>query len=106
MHGAAGAEAPGKARGIEKQLLSIAGATDSEFTLANFESRGEAHGFIWWLDADHKSGHHCKSARILDTHGYRGWEEFRIAECVDAGAEFSGSAGKGKVYVIASGRMD
>ena len=87
-----------------KRLLAIPGAVQSAFTLVDFTARGDAHGFGWWLSGDERSGNFCKSARILDAHGFRGWVEFRVAECLDAGSDFPASAGKGNVYVIASGR--
>lgn len=84
------------------RLFSIPGARKSDFTLDDFIARGESHGFSWWLSNADGFGGACKSARMLDAHGFRGWVEFRIAECVDAGTEYSES--EGKVYVIASGR--
>lgn len=87
-----------------RRLFSIPGAVESDFDLVDFESRGITQGFMWWISASDTTGDYCKSARILDAHGYRGWTEFRIAECLDAGAEFPASATKGKVYVIATGR--
>lgn len=82
-----------------RKLFAIPGAVESDFDLADFESRGTTQGFMWWMSD-------CKSARILDAHGFRGWTEFRIAECIDAGNEFPASATKGKVYVIAWGRNE
>ncbi|HYE27905.1 MAG TPA: hypothetical protein VEA61_06710 [Allosphingosinicella sp.] len=86
------------------RLFAIPDAVESDFTLNDFVARGASRGFSWWLSGDGMSGGFCKSARILDAHGFRGWVEFRIAECLDAGTEFPASADKGKVYVIASGR--
>jgi hypothetical protein len=88
------------------RLFSIPDAVESDFTLDDFIARGESHGFGWWLSGSGMSGGFCRSARILDAHGFRGWVEFRVAECLDAGTEFPASAGKGMVYVIASGRTD
>jgi hypothetical protein len=82
------------------RLLAIPDTVESDFGLNDFIARGESHGFSWWLSSG------CKTARILDAHGFRGWVEFRIAECLDAGTEFPASEGKGKVYVIASGRTN
>jgi hypothetical protein len=87
-----------------KRLFAIPNAAKSDFTLEDFIARGAAHGFSWWLSGDGLSGGDCKSARILDAHGFRGWVEFRVAECLDAGTEFPASEGNRKVYVIASGR--
>ena len=89
-----------------KRLLSIPNAVQSGFTLDQFIAQGASHGFSWWISSSDPYGDFCKSARILDAHGFRGWVEFRIAECLDAGTEFPASANKGKVYVIASGRTD
>lgn len=88
------------------RLFAIPNAVTSDFTLDDFIARGVSHGFFWWLSNDSTSGDFCKSARIIDAHGFRGWVEFRVAECLDAGPEFPASANKGKVYVIASGRTD
>ena len=88
------------------RLLSIPNAVESEFELDQFIARGAAHGFTWWLSSSDMYGGFCKSARILDAHGFRGWREFRVAECLDAGTEFPASANKGNVFVIASGRTD
>lgn len=87
-----------------KRLLAIPGAKPSDFTLDQFIARGEAQGFSWWMSGNDYMPGYCKSARILDAHGFRGWGEFRIAECLDAGSDFSASANKGKIFVIASGR--
>lgn len=89
-----------------KRLFSIPNAVESDFALDHFAARGASHGFSWWLSGSDMFGGSCKSARILDAHGFRGWVEFRVADCLDAGSEFPASAGKGKVYVIASGRTD
>jgi hypothetical protein len=86
------------------RMFAIPNAVQSDFALDHFAARGESHGFSWWLAGSGMSGGFCRSARILDAHGFRGWVEFRIAECLDAGTGFPGSEGKGKVYVIASGR--
>jgi hypothetical protein len=88
------------------RLFAVPDAVESDFTLDDFISRGELHGFSWWLSGSEMSGGYCRSARILDAHGFRGWVEFRFAECLDAGTEFPAAAGKGKVYMIASGRTD
>ena len=88
------------------RLFSIPNAVESDLTLDQFIARGESHGFGWWPSGNDKLGGYCKSARILDAHGFRGWVEFRVAECLESGTEFSSLAAKGKVYVIASGRTD
>jgi hypothetical protein len=89
-----------------KKLLTIAGSVESSFTLDQFIARGAQHGFMWWMSANSREDGYCKSARILDAPGFRGWIEFRIAECLDAGTEFPASANAGKVYVIASHRTE
>jgi hypothetical protein len=88
------------------KMFAIPGAVESDFGLDDFASRGQSYGFMWWLSGGDMTQGYCKSARILDAHGFRGWTEFRIAECLDAGSEFPASATKGNVYVIASGRND
>lgn len=89
-----------------KRLLSIPNAAESALTLDQFIARGASHGFTWWLSSSDMNDGFCKSARILDAHHYRGWVEFRVAECLDAGSKFPASAAQGNVYVIASGRID
>jgi len=89
-----------------KKLLAIPGSVESNFTLGQFIARGAQRGFTWWMSANSLDDGYCKSARILDAHGFRGWIEFRIAECLDAGAEFPASTNVGKVYVIASHRTE
>lgn len=86
------------------RLFAVPDAVESDFTLDDFISRGELLGFSWWLSGSETSGDYCRSARIIDAHGFRGWVEFRLAECLESGTEFS--SGKGKVYMIASGRTD
>lgn len=93
-------------RGAERsRLLSISNAVMSDLTLDQFIERASSRGFSWWLSSSDMSVGFCKSARILDAHGFRGWAEFRIAECLDAGTEFPASANEGIVYVIASRRV-
>ncbi len=88
------------------RLMSIPNGVESDFTLNRFIAWGESQGLSWWLSTSERSGGYCKSARILDAHGFRGWEEFRIAECLDSGTEFPASANKGNIYVIAMGRPE
>jgi hypothetical protein len=88
------------------RLLNISGANDSDFTLSRFAARGASEGFSWWVSAEPSDRNYCKSARIMDAHGFNGWREFRVAECVEAGTEFPASSNVGSVYVIASGRSD
>jgi hypothetical protein len=89
-----------------KKLLLIPGAVKSDLTLDQFVARGESRGFTWWLSGTDMYAGFCKSARVQDAHGFRGWREFRFAECLDAGSEFPASANEGKIYVIASGRSN
>ncbi len=89
-----------------KTLLSIANAVESDFTLAAFEARGASKGFMWWVSTDPKDINYCKSARIRNAHGFNGWEEFRFAECLEAGTEFPQSSNKGEVYLVASYRRN
>ena len=84
-----------------KKLLAIPRLVESSFTLDQFIARGTQHGFTWWISADD-----CKSVRILDAHGFRGWMDFRIAVCLAAGTEFPASTNVGNVYVIASHRRE
>lgn len=89
-----------------KRLLSIPNAVESDFTLADFEARGAGKGFSWWVRTDPEDWNYCASARIRDAPGHNGWEEFRFAECLEAGTKFPQSSNKGKIHVIASYRRD
>lgn len=89
-----------------QRLMTIPGSIESDFTLDQFISRGDQHNFLWWMSANSLDAGYCKSARIVDAHGFRGWLEFRIAECLDAGTEFPASTNVGKIYVVASHRAE
>lgn len=93
--------------GAEREyLLSLPNSNPSEATLDQFIARGTQHGFTWWISSDpHRAGY-CKSARLLDADGFRGWEQLRIAECLDAGEDFPASANSGQIHVIAWRRME
>lgn len=86
------------------RIVSIPNAVESALTPDAFIARGLSHGLGWWLSGNERNGKFCKSVRIVDAHGFRDWSEFHVAECLDAGTEFSASANKGMVYIIASGR--
>ncbi|GAA0635101.1 hypothetical protein GCM10009101_02020 [Brevundimonas lenta] len=88
-----------------EELLSIAGAVESEYALISFAARGDRKGFTWWVSTAPGDINYCESARITDAHGFNGWTEFRIAECRDAGVA-SPLSSNGYVYVVASGRRD
>ena len=85
-------------------MLAPLQSAASEFTRDQFIARGASMSFSWWISADPRSA--CKAARIVDAHGYRGWTEFRVAGCLDAGTEFPASVNKGRIWVIARGRAD
>jgi hypothetical protein len=79
------------------KLLKIPGLVDSNYTFDQFVSRGTQHGFTWWMSPES-----CETARIFDAPGFRGWLDFRVAECLNADTEFWEPS---YIYVVASGRM-
>ena len=87
-----------------RKLLSIPNLVESELSLDLFVARGAQHGFSWWISSNPLDSSYCKSARIVDAHGYRGWIEFSLATCLDAGNEFPASTNAGEVFVVASRR--
>jgi hypothetical protein len=87
-----------------QKMLATPPLRASEFTLNEFEALGTRHGFTWWISTDPKSLDHCKSVRIREAHGFRGWREFRVAECLEGGADFPADTNTCYVYIAASGR--
>jgi hypothetical protein len=87
-------------------LLSLPNSKPSDATLEQFIARGDQHGFTWWISSDPHSAGYCQSARILEIDGFRGWEQLRIAECLDAGEDFPASANYGQIHVIAWHRRE
>lgn len=88
--------------GVEREyLLNLPGLRPSQTTLNQFESRGEQHGFTWWITSDPDHPKHCPSAQLLEADGFRGWKELRIAECIDLVSDGSTSRNRGEIYVIA-----
>jgi hypothetical protein len=81
-----------------RKLMAIPGLAASGYRPEQFIARGREHGFGWWL-SDQED---CKTVRILDARGFRGWSELRFAECIDAATYLP----VGYVYVIASHRED
>jgi hypothetical protein len=91
--------------GAEREkMLATAPLRASEFTLNEFAAVGVRHGFTWWISTDPQRNERCKSARIREAHGFRGWREFRVAECLNAGTDFPANVNTGHVYVVAAGR--
>ena len=88
----------------EKMLATTPPLRASEFTLNEFVALGARHGFTWWISTDPQRNEHCKSARIREAHGFRGWREFRVAECLDGGTDFPADMNTRYVYVVATGR--
>ncbi|MDQ3280257.1 MAG: hypothetical protein M3Q69_02465 [Acidobacteriota bacterium] len=82
------------------QMLASAPLRASQFTLDEFAALGTQQGFMWWLSTDPLRGEHCKSVRIREGHGFRGWREFRVAECLDSHTDMY----MRYVYVMAAGR--
>ena len=90
-----------------QRLLRIPGLTRSPMSIDQFAARGTQNGFSWWISTDIGRRHwfdYCRSARIYEAHGFRGWVEFRIAECTDDGSDFPRPAGTGMIYIVASRR--
>ena len=86
------------------RLLAIPGLAASDLTLDQFIALGNRHGFMWWVSSNLHDPEYCRTARILDAPGYRGWAEFRIARCTDAGDGPFAAARADIMYVVASGR--
>ena len=91
-------------RAERDKMLATSPLRASEFTLNDFVALGDQHGFSWWISADPLRDDHCKSARIREAHGFRGWREFRVAECLDGGKDFPDGMYMRHLYVVASGR--
>ena len=87
-----------------EKMLATPPLRASKFTLNEFAALGARHGFTWWISTDAHRNERCKSARIREAHGFQGWREFRVAECMDAGTDFPADRNTGYVYVVASGR--
>jgi hypothetical protein len=89
-----------------KKLMVISGLVETGSTPDLFIARGEQHGFTLWLSANSIGPGHCQSVRILEAPGFRGWNEFHVAECLPGGTEFPAFENIRFVYVIASGRVE
>lgn len=87
-------------------LFSLPGLGASESTLSQFISRGDQHGFTWWITFDPDYPGYCPSARLWEADGFRGWQQLRIAECVDVGSEYPTTTNRGPIYVIAWHRSE
>jgi len=88
-----------------QRMLSIPGLTPSNVTISQFAALGDEHGFMWWIEVTpNGGGNYCRSARILEAHGFERWRKLLVAECLDGGGEFPASANAGKFFVVASGR--
>lgn len=87
-----------------EKMLATPALRASKFTLNEFAALGTRQGFSWWISTDPQRNERCKSARIREAHGFRGWREFRVAECLDAGTEFPADVNTRYVYIVASGR--
>lgn len=91
--------------GAEREkMLAAPPLRASKLTLDEFAALGARHGFMWWISTDPRSDARCKSARIREAPGFRGWREFRVAECLDTGTGFPSGTSTRHVYVFASGR--
>ena len=87
-------------------LLNLPNSKPSDAGLAQFIARGDQHGFSWWISSNPHSAGYCRSARLLEADGFRGWEQLRIAECLDAGEDFPASENSGEIHVIAWRRRE
>lgn len=88
-----------------EHLSGLPGLTVSDTTLSQFASRGDQHGFSWWISSEPGRPGYCPAAVLLEADGFRGWREFRIAQCKDADADAT-RLGDGEIYVIAALRAD
>lgn len=87
-----------------EKMLAIPGLRASAITLNEFEEFGARNGFTWWISTNPQSDGHCRSARIREAHGFRGWREFRVAECLEGGTDFPADLNMRYVYIVAAGR--
>ena len=87
-----------------EKMLAIPTLRASEYTLHEFAALGAQQGFMWWIATEPRSDDRCKSARIREAHGFRGWREFRVAECLEGGTDFPADLNTRYVYIVASGR--
>lgn len=87
-----------------EKMLATPPLRASEYTLNEFAALGVRHGFTWWISTDPQRNELCKSARIREAHGFRGWRGFRVAECLDSGTDFPADTNTRYVYVVAWGR--
>jgi hypothetical protein len=85
-------------------LFGIQGLTPSEMTRSEFADRGDQHGFTWWISSAPETAmewDYCATARVFEADGFRGWKQFRIAECVARESELTSAVSRGPIYVIA-----
>jgi hypothetical protein len=83
-------------------LLGLPGIEPSEATLDDFVSRGDQHGFTWWISSTPEWPRPlCESVRLLEADGFHGWKELRIAECVSRQSELTDAVQRGPIFVIA-----
>jgi hypothetical protein len=89
-----------------KKMLATAPLRASEFTLDDFAALGARHGgFSWWISTAPQRDHdRCESARIREAPGFRGWREFRVAECLDGSTGIPDDRSMHYVYIVASRR--
>ena len=87
------------------KMLALIPLRPSPWTLDRFVALGTARGFSWWISSDPRRTDRCQSARIREAHGFRGWREFRVAECLDGGTDVPPEMHIRYVFVMASGRQ-
>lgn len=86
------------------KMLAIPGLHASATTLDEFATIGTVQGFSWWMSNKPQHPDLCRSARIHEAPGFRGWRDFRIAECLEGGPDFPANTNSQYVYIVASGK--
>ena len=87
-----------------EKMLATAPLRASETTVDEFAALGTQRGFGWWIWSDPRIEDRCKSVRVREAHGFRGWREFLVAECLDGRTEWRPGMNTREVYVVAAGR--
>lgn len=86
------------------KMFAAAPLRASALSRNEFAELGARHSFSWWIATNPQPDDDCKSPRIREAHGFRGWREFRIAECLDGNPNLPPHMRMSHVYVVASGR--
>lgn len=84
------------------KMFAAAQLRASAMTRDQFAAIAARHSLGWWITTPHRDD--CESPRIREADGFRGWREFRVAECLDGNPNLPPDQRMTYVYVVASGR--